>query len=110
MVGQDRHEELLRSHLKKLGCTVEVGTKLQSFKQHPDHVEVELIKTDQDGKEFIESAQFAWLIGADGGHSVVRRQLGLNFMGETRNDMQLVVGDIHVKNGVSPDVGIYLLR
>ena len=109
MVGQDRHEGVLRSHLEKLGCTVELGTELQSFKQYPDHVEVELIKTNQDGKEdIVEKSQFAWVIGADGGHSVVRQQLGLNFLGETRDNMQFVVGDIHVKHGVSRDVGLHL--
>ena len=107
MIGQDRHEGILRSHLEKFGCTVELGTKLQSFEQYPDHVEVELIKTSQDGKENIaEKAQFAWVVGADGGHSVVRQQLGLNFLGETRDNMQIVVGDIHVKKGVSRDVSL----
>ena len=107
MIGQDRHEGILRSHLEKFGRTVELGTKLQSFKQYPDHVEVELIKTSQDGKENIaEMAQFAWVIGADGGHSVVRQQLGLDFLGETRDNMQKVVGDIHIKKGVSRDVSL----
>ena len=107
MIGQDRHEGILRSHLEKFGCTVELGTKLQSFKQYSDYVEVELIKTSQDGKENIaEKAQFAWVVGADGGHSVVRQQLGLNFLGETRDNMQMVVGDIYVKKGVSRDVSL----
>lgn len=48
----------------------------------------------------VEIADFKWLVGADGGHSVVRKQLDLAFLGETRaSETSFVVGDIRMKKG-----------
>lgn len=96
MLGQDRHEQILREHLAKYGVTVELGTELVSFEQFPDHVVSRVIKT-YSGQQSEESIDCQWLIGAEGAHSVVRKTLGLTFLGETRKGDDLVVGDIHVK-------------
>lgn len=39
---------------------------------------------------------------------LVRKQLGLSFVGETRDDQHLVLGDIHL-GGLDRDVRIFLL-
>ncbi|PBK69099.1 hypothetical protein ARMSODRAFT_957421 [Armillaria solidipes] len=96
MLGQDRHEEILREHLARYGVTVELGTELVSFEQFPDRVVSHVVKT-RDGQQTEESVESQWLIGAEGAHSVVRKTLGLTFLGETRKGDDLVVGDIHVK-------------
>ncbi len=96
MLGQDRHEEILREHLARYGVTVELGTELVSFEQFPDRVVSRVVKT-RDGQQTEESVESQWLIGAEGAHSVVRKTLGLTFLGETRKGDDLVVGDIHVK-------------
>ncbi|KAK0239286.1 FAD binding domain-containing protein [Armillaria nabsnona] len=96
MLGQDRHEEILREHLAKYGVTVELGTELVSFEQFPDRVVSRVVKTC-DGQQTEESVESQWLVGAEGAHSVVRKTLGLTFLGETRKGDDLVVGDIHVK-------------
>ncbi|PBK99861.1 hypothetical protein ARMGADRAFT_1008343 [Armillaria gallica] len=95
MLGQDRHEEILREHLARYGVTVELGTELVSFEQLPDRVVSRVVKT-RDGQQSEESVESQWLIGAEGAHSVVRKTLGLTFLGETREGDNLVVGDIHV--------------
>jgi 2-polyprenyl-6-methoxyphenol hydroxylase-like FAD-dependent oxidoreductase len=97
-LGQDLHEEILHGYLVELGGTVEFDTVLDSFDQLPDHVVAQLVKTRPDGTEAIESAKFDWLVGADGVHSVVRKQLGLSFVGETKEEDYVLVGDIDVVN------------
>ncbi|KAK0188527.1 hypothetical protein F5146DRAFT_1122701 [Armillaria mellea] len=63
LLGQDRHEAVLREHLAK------------------------------PVEETIESR---WLIGSEGARSVVRTALGLTFLGETRQNENMVVGDIRI--------------
>ena len=57
---------MLRSHLAKYGCTVELNTELESFEQTDDHVLAKLIKK-VDGNEVPETFKASYLIGADGG-------------------------------------------
>lgn len=96
MLGQDRHEDVLREHLSRYGVTVELETELVSFEQFPDRVVSRIIKT-RDGQHIEETVESQWIIGAEGARSVVRKTLGLTFLGETRKGDNLVVGDIHVK-------------
>ncbi|KAJ3761767.1 FAD binding domain-containing protein [Lentinula raphanica] len=96
MLGQNRHERMLREHiLKEYDVRVELSTELQSFEQHPDHVLARMNKTN-DSKQIQETATVKWLIGADGARSVVRKQLGLSFLGESPA-MEAVTGDIYVE-------------
>lgn len=85
--------------LEEYDITVELGTQLVSLEQYSDRVTAHITKKI-DGKEVAETATFDWLVGADGAHSVVRKQLGIPFLGVTREAEQLVVGDIHVKKGL----------
>jgi len=93
------HEEILRGYLRELGGTVELGTALCSFQQHPDHIVAQLVKTGAYDTEETEVAKFDWLVGTDGVHSVVRKQLGLSFLGETKEEEHVLVGDIDVYEG-----------
>ncbi|EGN99578.1 hypothetical protein SERLA73DRAFT_159829 [Serpula lacrymans var. lacrymans S7.3] len=95
MLGQQTLEGILRAHLEKLSCFVETGTELRSFEQFPDHVVAHVVKK-RDGEEIQETIKAKWLIGADGAKGVVRKQLGLTFLGETK-DMRLITGDIRLK-------------
>ncbi|KAK7030997.1 hypothetical protein VNI00_010229 [Paramarasmius palmivorus] len=99
MLGQEDHLTVLRDILsKKYNCTVELSTELVSFSQHPDHDYV-TVRT-RDVKTGIEQdAQFDWLVGTDGAHSIVRKSLGLTFLGETVETNTLVIGDIEVLDG-----------
>lgn len=76
-LSQERQETILREHLAKLGRQVEFGVELVSLQQDADKVTVTL-KNNITGK--LEEAEFNWLIGADGGSSTVRKQLGIEFV------------------------------
>ncbi|KAF5362575.1 hypothetical protein D9756_002493 [Leucocoprinus leucothites] len=99
MLGQDRLEKIFHSALSGLGCAVEFGTELMSFTQLDDHVEAKLCVRgmDPDSEGVEETASFEYMVGADGARGVVRKQLGLDFVGETRNIENFVVGDIKVE-------------
>ncbi|ESK90077.1 putative monooxygenase [Moniliophthora roreri MCA 2997] len=105
ILGQDEHQALLRECiLSEFGCVVEQQTELLSFEQYPgqDHVSVCLSKTQAESSSIVsETAAFSWLIGADGAHSFIRKQLGLSFLGQS-HDIDLAVGDIEVE-GLDPN-------
>ncbi|KAJ7481766.1 FAD binding domain-containing protein [Mycena latifolia] len=101
-LSQEFHEEILRDHLQKLSCSVELATELRGFEQFPDYVVANIVKTDTDGKEKAESTKFDWLVGADGARGIVRKQLGLSFLGETHEEQHIALGDIVIEEGVDP--------
>ncbi|OAX38814.1 hypothetical protein K503DRAFT_132137 [Rhizopogon vinicolor AM-OR11-026] len=95
MLGQELLEVILRRHLEKYSCFVETGTELRSFKQSDEEVTAILAKK-QGEDEILETFTTKWMIGADGAKGVVRKQLGLTFQGETRDDFHIVTGDIRL--------------
>ncbi|KAJ7185771.1 FAD binding domain-containing protein [Mycena filopes] len=100
-LNQDDHEAILRAHLETLSCAVELGSELRRFDHFADRVVAHIVvKTGPVEEE--EIATFDWLVGTDGAHSVVRKQLGFSFLGETRTEQQMAVGDIVVEEGVDP--------
>jgi len=99
MLGQDRLEKIFHAALAELGCIVELGTELISFTQSASRVEVRLLVRGMDpmAEGVEEVASFEYMVGTDGARGVVRKQLGLNFLGETRKIENFVVGDIRVE-------------
>jgi 2-polyprenyl-6-methoxyphenol hydroxylase-like FAD-dependent oxidoreductase len=68
---------LLEDELARMGCEVERPVEVAEIKQGADSVTVRARRGN--GSELtIESG---WLIGADGVHSTVRKQLGIDFAG-----------------------------
>ncbi|KAG2111013.1 FAD binding domain-containing protein [Suillus discolor] len=88
-MGQQLLDVILRRHLEKFSCSVEMGTELRSFEQSDEGVTAVLAKNG-----ISETFDTKWIIGADGAKGIVRKQLGLTFLGETRDDAQMVTGDI----------------
>ena len=72
MVGQADLERILFEHATGLGAVVRRGVALTGFEQDHDGVRVEL------GDETIECG---WLVGCDGGRSLVRKLAGFDFPG-----------------------------
>jgi 2-polyprenyl-6-methoxyphenol hydroxylase-like FAD-dependent oxidoreductase len=100
MVMQELQEQVLRSRLSKdYGCEVELSTTLTSFKEYDDHI-IALISKLDNGNLKEETIRVNWLIGADGGRSTVRKQLGFEFVGESVTEVGMVVGDIMAEDGV----------
>ena len=68
-LGQPPLEGILRSHLEKYGCSIELGTELQSFEDDGERVLAKLVKR-KDGEEISEVFEASYLIGADGARGV----------------------------------------
>ncbi|WP_018330325.1 FAD-dependent oxidoreductase [Actinomycetospora chiangmaiensis] len=88
LIPQWRTEQVLRERLAEEGVEVSFGTRVASLSQDEEGVEVVL----DDGSRL----RSAWLIGADGGSSTVRRQLGVGFLGETHEEVRLLLGDAEI--------------
>ncbi|HEV7788299.1 MAG TPA: FAD-dependent monooxygenase [Pseudonocardia sp.] len=86
VIPQWRVEETLRELLTGHGVEVEWGTEVVGLAQSPEVVSVELA----DGSRLAAS----YVIGCDGGSSVIREQLGVSFLGETDEDVRMLLGDV----------------
>ena len=73
---QSETERILEQRLNELGVRVERNVKLERFDQRHDSVMGYLAI---DGRE--EEFEAGYLIGSDGAHSTVRKQLGIDFPG-----------------------------
>lgn len=73
LVSQQEIEALLNERAAELGVTVLRGTEVAGFTAESDGVTVEL----GDGR----TVRGEWLVGADGGRSVVRKLAGFDFPG-----------------------------
>jgi hypothetical protein len=124
MLGQWLHQAILRKHIERFGVTVETGSKLISLEQDDAGAQVRIEKTD-GSQVSVNSASFAYVIGADGAkgasshtslflklnnHSegVVRKALGLEFKGETRDDARIFTIDLSVSGMNGEEVRVIL--
>ncbi|MGK8556837.1 FAD-dependent monooxygenase [Nocardia gipuzkoensis] len=89
VLGQSRTEAILREGLAGFGVSVELGTALVGFTQDDNGVTATL---ECDGTR--ESVRAAYLVGADGGKSTVRKALGIPFEGSTDDSIRMLLGDV----------------
>jgi 2-polyprenyl-6-methoxyphenol hydroxylase-like FAD-dependent oxidoreductase len=87
MLPQWRTEEILRNRLAELGGRVETA-ELTGFDHDDDGVTAVL------GGPRPEQVRAAYLVGADGGRSIVRRRLGIGFEGETHETERMLIADV----------------
>jgi len=87
-IPQARTEDMLGAWAVELGADVRRGWEFAGLKEDGDGVTVEV--TGPDGTEFLRCA---YLVGCDGGRSVVRRQAGFEFPG-TASTMEMFLGDV----------------
>jgi 2-polyprenyl-6-methoxyphenol hydroxylase-like FAD-dependent oxidoreductase len=87
-----RVEETLRGRLSELGGAVEFGAALETFSQDDDAVTATVVRGGVR-----ETIVARWLVGADGGHSTVRKGAGIAFEGETLEDVRMLVADVHLE-------------
>jgi 2-polyprenyl-6-methoxyphenol hydroxylase-like FAD-dependent oxidoreductase len=87
LIPQWRVEQVLRERLADFGVAVELDAGLRGFSQHADGV------TATIGEAQIQAR---YLIGCDGGHSTVRKALGLSLRGQTPDIQLMAVGDLEV--------------
>jgi 2-polyprenyl-6-methoxyphenol hydroxylase-like FAD-dependent oxidoreductase len=91
LLPQWRTDELLRDRLLELGGILDLATELVGFEQDGAGGVATLRREGRD-----EQARFSYLVGADGGHSFVRKALGVSFAGETFEKERTLIGDVEV--------------
>ena len=106
IIPQARVESLLEEHAKELGAEILRGQEVVGLHQDKDGV---LAEVRSASRQFGVTAQY--LAGCDGGHSEVRKQLGVAFPGLTptivgrMGDVKLAAGSLErLKQGV-PGLG-----
>ena len=88
LVPQNRTEAILRERLVELGGQVEFGTAFESVEQEEQGVTVRLSTG--------ESLKAKYLVGCDGGHSAVRKAVGLALSGEALSDKLHFIADMEI--------------
>lgn len=91
LLPQSKTEAILRAQYLGAGGTIERGVELLSLDEDADAVSATL--RHPDGRE--ETTGVAWLVGADGARSTVRRVLGIEFEGYTEPALFLL-GDVRI--------------
>ncbi|KXN74290.1 hypothetical protein CONCODRAFT_2669 [Conidiobolus coronatus NRRL 28638] len=100
MVSQYYTEIYLREHLNDLGIEIE-QLQLVSFQQTSDRVTAALKAPNSEDTKIIECQ---YMVGCDGAHSVVRKQLGIEFPGMVR-DRQWALIDLEMETDMHPTEG-----
>jgi 6-methylpretetramide 4-monooxygenase / 4-hydroxy-6-methylpretetramide 12a-monooxygenase len=96
-------EEVLRDGLEGLGVTPEWGVRIDRLEQEDTLVRAFL--RHADGRE--ETVETPWLIGCDGGHSTVRKQLALPLVGDSNETWMLADAQMETE---LPRNSIYLIH
>ncbi len=91
-IPQFQIERVLREQLAKGGRQVELATELIRIEQDENRVTATVQKNGQP-----RSVTCRYLVASDGGHSFVRKFLQVGFLGETRNEVRMLVGDVHAE-------------
>ncbi|MEV6559079.1 FAD-dependent monooxygenase [Nocardia sp. NPDC051756] len=89
LLGQSGTEAILRARLAEFGVQVELGTALAGFEQDATGVTATLRRGAAE-----ETVRADYLVGADGGRSTVRKQLGIAFEGTTDESLRMLLGDV----------------
>ncbi len=90
-LSQRETELLLERHVQRLGLSVERKVQLEAVIQDPEGVTARL--RHPDGRE--EHVRTRWLVGCDGAHSTVRRDLNLPFEGSTY-EQSIIQADVRI--------------
>ena len=91
LIPQWRVEDTLRARLAERGHDVAFGTALTGFTQDEDGVTAAI--TSPAGATTIRAG---WLVGCDGGRSMVRHLARIDFRGETLETHRMLLGDVCV--------------
>ncbi len=89
-IPQYATETILRDELAMHGVRVQRGVRVTGFEQDADGVSVTLA-----GDTGEQTVRAAYLVGADGAHSAVRKGLGLTFEGAAFEE-RYMLGDVEV--------------
>ncbi len=100
-IGQNNTQAVLQESLAQKNIQVEFDSHLSALTQQADCVLAQVIHTGET-----ETIQARYLVGCDGGHSVIRHIGGFSFLGETLEQEWYLNAGIEVK-GLDPHYGHY---
>jgi len=89
LLPQYRTEQILRERLAQLGAQVEFGTAFERVSPDNRGVRVQLSSGELVTAEY--------LVGCDGGHSAVRKALGLALRGDTLRSEAAFIADVNLE-------------
>jgi len=95
-LSQNDTDRILREALEAEGAAIEWGVKMIAFGQDASGVTATLEHIDGS----IEEIRPAYVIDAEGAHSIIRSTLGLEFTGKTLEE-SFVLGDVHISGDLS---------
>ena len=102
---QSKNERVLLEYLTQACCPVYWETSLTTLIQNKDNVTVTL-----QNSETAASLTCNYVVGADGAHSTVRKQLGIHFSGDTYQH-QFYLADVKLENNLEGGiVNLFLSR
>jgi 2-polyprenyl-6-methoxyphenol hydroxylase-like FAD-dependent oxidoreductase len=99
-LSQATTERLLTQAFTSAGGYIERGVRLVGCRNLSDHVEAVLRATQGGTREVVECP---WLLAADGAHSAVREQLGIQFEGSALDNEWYLV-DVPIRTKLPEDV------
>lgn len=105
LLPQYETERILEEFLAGFGTRIERGTELVSFGQDADGVTARLVSARDAGPPVEEEVRCRYLVGCDGAHSVVRKQLGLGFEGGAFPE-EYMLADVEVDWDLPPGYGV----
>jgi 2-polyprenyl-6-methoxyphenol hydroxylase-like FAD-dependent oxidoreductase len=97
MLPQNITEAVLAERLEELGGCIRRGVTAESIEHDERGARVTVTHA---GERHVISA--AWVVGADGMHSVVRRASGIEFEGDSYAE-SFVLADVHLDRAPAPD-------
>jgi 2-polyprenyl-6-methoxyphenol hydroxylase-like FAD-dependent oxidoreductase len=92
MLPQNKTEEIFTKKLAKLGVKIERELELTSYAQEENHIVARI----KNPKGQIEEIKVQYLIGCDGAHSICRKLMGSNFIGD-QYDTNWLLLDAYIK-------------
>jgi 2-polyprenyl-6-methoxyphenol hydroxylase-like FAD-dependent oxidoreductase len=92
LIPQFSTDAIIRRGLAPLNVSVEQGVELVSFKQDDDSVTAEIT-----GPNGTETLRCRYVVGADGGSSKTRQQLGIAFPGKTDGEDRMIIVDCRIE-------------
>ncbi|KAF9525485.1 hypothetical protein CPB83DRAFT_838084 [Crepidotus variabilis] len=93
-LGQNHLQAMLAEAIINLGGVIDRGIELKNLQQSKDSVQVTLVDVKQGG---LKEASYEYIACMDGGEGIVRKALDIPFVGETRENTQIVFGDFYMK-------------
>lgn len=97
IIDEPHTEQVIEDSLESLGLKVERGVELVDLKPQEESVIATLMA---GGKKVQE--EFAYVIGADGAHSMVRKSMSNQFLGSTYDDA-FILADAICSSSLEPD-------